>query len=294
MIVVLKELENMNFEVNPNFDSNKDFRIMAESLQSLKDNYHIMISELNDQNHEIKRYSESQKKEFQYKKGLVSTISHEIKTPLTIVHATISGIRDGIFPEEEIAQELENVLAEIEMTTSMLQEIIGVYHIESDEYQLELENVSLNALVSETIEDFKKLIDKYEQNLKMNIQIPITIRVDRKQFKRVLNNILMNAIIYSPKGETISIHLFQSSQNIALEIINTGVEVLDTDMKRLFDPFYRVDQSRTKSDDHGNGLGLYVVKEILKKHEFEFGIENLQNAVKFYILLPQKEKKKKL
>ena len=69
-----------------------------------------------------------------------------------------------------------------------------------------------------------------------------------------------------------------------LEIINTGVNIEEEDLKNLFKPFYRADKSRTKKDDFGNGLGLYLTKEILKKHNLDVNVENIEDGVKFYII----------
>ena len=102
-----------------------------------------------------------------------------------------------------------------------------------------------------------------------------------------IRNLLLNAIIHSPKNNNIYVNIVSNKINSVLEIINTGINISNNDINNIFKPFYRADKSRTKKDDFGNGLGLYITSEILKKHNLDINVENIDNGVKFYIVFKQ-------
>ena len=105
-------------------------------------------------------------------------------------------------------------------------------------------------------------------------------KVDKDKLVMAIKNLVINAIVHSPENSKIYINL----ENKTLEIINTGINIPREDMENIFKPFYRIDKSRTKNDDFGNGLGLYITNEIITKHDFFLGVENVENGVKFYII----------
>lgn len=286
----IKEFDSINFEELKNTMINRDYYKLTQSLNELQHNLLVTIDELKQKNLEIERLVEEQKQDYIYKKSLVTSLSHDIKTPLTIIHTTISGIIDGIFPQEDVKKELDNVVKEIETTNNMLMDMISIYRMDNEISSQQIEQFSLIDIINEITDNFQKLFLKYQQTLYLNLPNDVSIVADKKQFERVLNNLVLNAIIHSPMGNEIRINIITSSQTNILEIINTGITIPQTDIKQIFEPFYRIDKSRTKKDDYGNGLGLYIAREICKKNHFELGVINLDNAVKFFIIIPNIEK----
>ena len=121
-----------------------------------------------------------------------------------------------------------------------------------------------------------KLIYKVEKNL--------MIKADREKIIRALNNIINNAIKYSPENEKIIIKSFKSkaSKTVVLEVENTGVTIENKYLNEVFDPFFRVEKSRNRKTG-GSGLGLYIVSKILKSHNLYYKIESKRNSVLFTI-----------
>ena len=121
-----------------------------------------------------------------------------------------------------------------------------------------------------------KLIYKVENNL--------SIKADREKITKVLNNLINNAIKYSPKGEKIIVKAYKSkaSKTVVLEIENTGVTIEHRHLGEVFNPFFRVEKSRNRKTG-GSGLGLYIVSKILKSHNLYYKIESKKNSVIFTI-----------
>ena len=132
--------------------------------------------------------------------------------------------------------------------------------------------------------DLEKLITKYKHNLHLNIENEVNFIGDKDKMMVAIKNLILNAIIHSPEGNNIYINIISNKKHSILEIINTGINIEENELKNIFKPFYRTDKSRTKKDDFGNGLGLYITNEIIKKHKLELNVENIENGVKFYII----------
>ena len=112
--------------------------------------------------------------------------------------------------------------------------------------------------------------------------------VEQAQMERAIQNILVNAIRYSPSGELIRISLSETHGTIRVEIENTGVRVPDDAIPHLFEAFYRADTSRNRNTG-GTGLGLYIVRKVMEMHRANYGISNINNGVLFWFELPCKQ-----
>lgn len=279
-----KEFEQIDFKQVSSEMTNSDFIKLANAFNDLQAKLNETIEKLKLKNSEIINLNENLKNELIHKRDLVAAISHDIKTPLTIIAATISAIQDGIFTPEETQVELENILNEVETTKRMLQDTINIYQIESEISEEKFEEFQLIEVINTVAEDLSKLITKYKHSLHLNLSADVKINADKEKFTMAIKNLVLNAIVHSPESNNIFINIISNKIHSVLEIINTGINISDEDLKNIFKPFYRADKSRTKHDDFGNGLGLYITKEILAKHNLEINVENIENGVKFYII----------
>jgi len=288
LILYMGEFNDIRFDVVYDDMLNQEECELSKGLKQIQAEVFKNVDELQKINREVTHLMETLNMDFIEKRNLVSSISHDIKTPLTIIYTTISAIRDGLFSEEETKEELENILIEIDKTTSMLQDVITMFKNDAEISNIHKEEFGLVETISKITDNFEKLFQKYNQTLLINIPYDIKINADKKQFERLLDNLLINAIIHSPENNEVKINLVTKGANHFLEIINTGVTIDDDNIKHIFDPFFQGEKSRTKLEDHGNGLGLYIAKEICKKNDLIIDVINLDNAVKFYIIIPKK------
>lgn len=279
-----KEFETVNFDLIAAKMTNSDFIKLANAFSELQKTLSVTIDNINKKNHEISNLNKNLKQELIYKRNLVASISHDIKTPLTIIAATISAIQDNLFSPEEIQVELNNVLNEIENTKKMLHDAINIYQIESEISEEKFIEFQLIDVVNTIVSDLSKLFTKYNHNLHLDLEYDIKLKADKDKITTAIKNLVLNAIIHSPVNSDININIRSNKIHSVLEIINFGVNIAEDEIENIFKPFYRLDKSRTKKDDFGNGLGLYITNEIIKKHNYEIGVENINNGVKFYII----------
>ncbi|WP_158580586.1 sensor histidine kinase [Blautia sp. AF19-1] len=131
-------------------------------------------------------------------------------------------------------------------------------------------------------------MEEKKQHLEANIPTRLYCEVEQSQIERAIQNILVNAIRYSPSGELIRISLSETHGTIRGEIENTGVRVPDDAIPHLFEAFYRADTSRNRNTG-GTGLGLYIVRKVMEMHRANYGISNINNGVLFWFELPCKQ-----
>ena len=279
-----KEFSQINFKEIEKEMTNSDFVKLAKAFDELQDELNHTIIKLTEKNNEITTLNTNLRNELLQKRNLVSAISHDIKTPLTVIAATISAIIDGIIPKENMQAELENILNEIDKTKKMLQDAINIYQIESEILENNFKEVSLIEIVNDAASDLSKLIAKHKHTISLNLASDIKFMADKDKISTAIKNLILNAIIHSPEASNIYINIINNKVNSVLEVINTGVTLSEVDLKNIFKPFYRVDKSRTKNDDFGNGLGLSITQQILAKHNLDINVENIDNGVKFYII----------
>lgn len=288
---VANDISNLDFSQKANEFGNRETTQLSKSINLLNDNLKQTIEELNIKNQEANELAQSQQKQFQMKKQLVSSISHELKTPLAIMQASISGILDGIFEPEENEAELQNVLKEINHTNEIVQEVLDVYRLDNDSFSLEIETLDLVFFTQKIINSFETVLKN--ANAKISFfydERNIKIDGDYRQLKRVISNLFVNAIKYSPEYQTVDVSITRQGEKILFSVTNYGVTIPEEDIKNVFEPFYRVDKTGNRTEKRkGSGLGLYIVREILEKHHFEYGIKNIENGVTFYFIANEKK-----
>ena len=247
------------------------------------------LETLNTKNRELTTLYNEQTMQVSLKKQLVSSISHELKTPLMIMQVTIQAILDGVIPIDEQESELLNVVDEINKSSTMIQDMLQIYRLDDANSELEIMEFNLSDSVKFFIQDFDNIIKKYNFILDVNIPEEMNIEADKKLIHRVISNYFTNAVKYTKEGEKIYIEISDIGDRVYFEIINHGVTIGEEDLENIWIPFFRSDQyETTRLKTKGTGIGLYLVSEILKAHDCEFGIENIENGVKAYFYINKK------
>jgi len=287
--LVTKEIASLNFNVEAKEFSNRENASLSNSINLISRNLKNTLESLNKKNEELTNLYNDQSKQVSLKKQLVSSISHELKTPLMIMQITIQGILDGVIPEETQEKELLNVVDEINKSSIMIQDLLQIYRLDDVDSKLELSEFNLSNIVKYFIDDFENVINSFSFELDLNIKEDIVVEADMKLIKRVISNFFTNAIKYSPEGQKIYIEVSEDDNRAYFELINYGAKIAKTDLENIWIPFFRTNKSEPqKLETKGSGIGLYLVSEILKAHECTFGIENVKKGVKAYFYINKK------
>lgn len=250
--------------------------------------YSRYIIKLKESNIELKVEISKQRELEQKQREFFSAASHELKTPLTILKGHLTGMLNKVKGYENREVYMERSLAVVEKMETLVKELL--YLSKTDESQKsEYKMIDLAELLRVQIADVTELLSEKELSLTVDIPDKLLCEVDSAQMERALQNILINAIRYSPNGEEINISLSnEKNTNIVFcKIENTGVTISEEEISHLFEAFYRVDASRNRNTG-GTGLGLYIVRKIMDLHHAKYGIKNSDRGVLFGFKMPQR------
>lgn len=165
---------------------------------------------------------------------------------------------------------------------SMVQEILTVSRMKSSKIELKKEIIHFSDMLKHEYALFEDLIINKRIDWNESISSDLSIIGDKALIQKAINNLISNAIVYSPEDSSIYLTAFSEEGTVCFLLENTGVYIPDSEIIKLFDAFYRVEYSRNKRTG-GSGLGLYIVKTILDQHQAEYSIENTKRGVLFTI-----------
>jgi len=277
---VLQKGQPLTQEITIFSPQEKIFRASANPLTKKNEVWGAVVV-LNDIT-EIKKL-EKMRSEF------VANVSHELRTPLTSIQGFVETLKDGAINDPGKAQYfLEIIEKQSNRLNNLIEDILQLSKIESQEIIMNLQSINLRDLIDKTISEFKKKIEQKNHKIKINIspQLPL-IKADPEQIEVVFRNLLDNAIKYTPNGGEIYISAFEKAENIYIEISDNGIGISAEHLPRIFERFYRVDKDRSRKLG-GTGLGLAIVKHIVQAHGGTIGVESKPGkGSKFFFTLPK-------
>ncbi|RMC26012.1 MULTISPECIES: cell wall metabolism sensor histidine kinase WalK [unclassified Lactobacillus] len=237
--------------------------------------------------------TEQQKNE-NSQKQFVSNVSHELRTPLTSMHAYIETLNEGAWKDPEVAPKfLQVTQEETERMIRMISELLSLSRMDRGAAKLEFEWVNFNDFVAHILDRFDMIVKSNEKEDKKKYTIirqlgtqALWVEIDTDKMAQVIDNIMNNAIKYSPNGGIITVNLSHKQDRIILSITDQGLGIPHEDLNKIFDRFYRVDKARSRAQG-GTGLGLAIAKEIVDKHHGQLWAKSKEGkGSTFYVSLP--------
>lgn len=237
----------------------------------------------------------SQQKEERERKQFVSNVSHELRTPLTSVHSYVEALSDGAWRDKDIAPQFLTVIQnETNRMIRMINDLLSLSRMDSGTTKLNLEYVNIKELFNYILNRFDMIIKKDENkkdSKKYTIERYFTdkdlwVEIDTDKFTQVIDNIMNNAIKYSPDGGVITTRLLETHNHVILSISDQGLGIPRKDLGRIFDRFFRVDKARSRKQG-GTGLGLAISKEVVNLLGGQIWVDSVEGqGSTFYISLP--------
>lgn len=215
-------------------------------------------------------------------KQFLADASHELKTPLTVMKGLLEGMMDGVYDVKE-PEHYKRMLSEINDMSQLVYDLLELSKLESGQVNFKEEVFQLSDVVLKVHSKMSYLVG--DKDLKVTLDLDESfVRGNEQYVETVVRNYYANAVQYTPAGGTIGIKMLSKMDQTRLEVLNTPSHISEEALEKLWQPFFRVEQSRNKALG-GTGLGLYMVKEILEKHKSPYGIQNMRNGVMAYFVL---------
>ena len=227
------------------------------------------------------------------RRNFVSNVSHELRTPLTSIKSYTEALVDGAWENKEIAPGFLNVIeTETDRMMRMITDLLNLSRMDQNRFGLEKEFINMNELVVHIVNRFEMVLqsepyrDKNYRILTDITQRDLWVELDQDKITQVLDNIINNAIKYSPDGGRIIVRLMETHTDIIVSVSDEGLGIARKDIPHLFDRFYRVDKARSRAMG-GSGLGLAIAQEVIQLHGGKIWVNSIENkGSTFFVSLP--------
>ena len=257
---------------------------LGRSLDRMSQRLSAALTDLRAANDALLGEMERERELERQRSAFFAAASHELKTPVTILKGQLTGMLDEVGVYRDRDRYLARSLQVTSRMEALVGEILTISRMESGT-GLRKEEVDLSRLVEEQLEQDRELLDQREMDLSLSLAPGLVLRGDPSLLGRAVDNLLSNAALYSPAGARIRVRTLRLDGRPTLVVENTGVQIGAEALPRLFEPFYREEQSRNRRTG-GSGLGLYLVKMILDRHGARCEIENITDGVRVRVIFP--------
>lgn len=273
-------VENLNDEtlenaVNRLFETIADREMMIKEYQNTLSKKNLSLEEIIKKEQEMK----------QVKEDFTATLTHDMKVPVIAELNSIEYLLSGRFGElnSKQAEILKLMKSSDKELKELIENILEIYKIEQKELKLKVQNNNLNLFLLDTIKEMKMIAD--ESAVKINTMLENTVNSELKfdpfQLKRVIKNLIQNAISFTSKGEEITVKTTSLEEIIKIEISNKGTGISKEDLELIFNKYY---SGHSKFRKAGTGLGLYISRQIMLAHNGNIEVDNSKEGYTIFIL----------
>lgn len=243
----------------------------------------VITSDIDALSREVQKFAEFKQQQIanlhlreNYRRDFLGNVSHELKTPLFTVQGYLLTLADGAMDDKKISKKyLKRANKGVERLISIVKDLDLISKLESADLVLNKEPFNILELVQEVFDLLEMKAKKRNVSLHFNKHyiFPIMVIADIEKIEQVLTNLIVNAIKYAKKNGTIMVSVEKKDAKVLVKVIDDGEGIKAAYLPRLFERFYRVDQSRSR-DQGGSGLGLSIVKHILESHNEQIFVKS--------------------
>jgi len=289
----IKELNSIALSIS-NLDFSKKYEVtttdeigtLGTSINKLSDNLEKTIKDLKLANIDLEKDVEEKSKLNEMRSQFISDVSHELKTPIALIQGYAEALVDGILTDEESKKYYcEVILDEANKMSILTRDLLDLSRLEYGKNELHYETFNIVELISNTLKKNELLFN--EKNIKCIFSFDnenIQVNADVNRIEQVLTNYISNALKHCCNEKIIKCYITEFNDKVRISVFNSGNQISDEDLSRIWTRFYKVDTSRSRNTG-GTGLGLSLVKAIMLQHKNKFGVNNVENGVEFFFEL---------
>jgi signal transduction histidine kinase len=279
-----RDISQLDFKQKVYIKTGNELESLGKSINTMSEKLENAIDKLKNANIKLETDLENEKKLEVMRRSFISSVNHELKTPLAIMRVYAEGLLEGVAEGEEIDEYCATIVEEVENMEKIVKELLYFSEVEAGYKKPEISNFRVDILA-------KKILGKYSKDFKeKNINIKflineVSVNGDIKLIERVLENLFSNAVSHVFQDGEIEINGIVEKDKVKVSVFNSGENIPEEKINDIWKAFFKVDKARTRKYG-GTGLGLSIVKKILEMHSSDYGVKNLSNGVEFYFTLP--------
>ena len=280
----IKEIIGLNFSKKLDLQSRDEFGETANNLNLLSQTLENNLQNLKNMNNQLQIDIDFERKKEQYTRNFITAITHELKTPITIMNTHAEYIAGGYTDGKEDLQEYANeIMNEGQHMSGLIDKLLTLLKSSSLLDTVKFEDFDLKTFVDSIVSRYNVDLEEKKVSLIIDIKKPSIVNSNKSLLKQVFDNLISNAVSFVPSDGTGEIKIISYNKNdfITIEIINNGPTIPENLIDKVWDPFFKEEASRNRKYG-GTGLGLAIVKGVLERLGGSCGVVNLENGVKFW------------
>lgn len=280
----IKEIIGLNFSQKLDLQSKDEFGETANNLNLLSQTLENNLQNLKNMNNQLQIDIDFERKKEQYTRNFITAITHELKTPITIMNTHAEYIAGGYTDDKEDLQEYANeIMNEGQHMSGLIDKLLTLLKSSSLLDTVNFEDFDLKDFVNSIVSRYNVDLEEKKVSLVIDIKKPSIVNSDKTLLKQVFDNLISNAVSFVPNDGTGEIKIISYNKNdfLTIEIINNGPIIPENLIDKIWDPFFKEEASRNRKYG-GTGLGLAIVKGLLERLGGNCGVVNLEKGVKFW------------
>lgn len=284
---ISKRMANLDFDVKYVGKSYNEVDVLGENFNHMSETLEETIGRLKVANEELKHDVDNKTRIDNMRKEFIANVSHELKTPIALISGYAEGLKEGIIDDPENKEFYCDVIVdEADKMNKLVKQLLSLSQIEFGEEIPEMKRFNLTSLIASFVRENSVLVK--DRNIAVTFENEcddIYVWSDEFQLEDVLRNYFSNALNHIDDNRMIKLSLYTKENEAFVSVFNTGANIPEESIDRIWDKFYKVDKARSR-EYGGSGIGLSIVKAIMTNLNGRCGVENKDNGVEFWFALP--------
>lgn len=285
-----RKLANLDFEDRIPIETKDEVGQLSQSINDMSDQLEAKIKELSIANEQLRKDIREKEAIDKMRTDLISNVSHDLKTPLSIIMGYSEALQLGVNSEDRDYY-CSVIQDEAEKMSTLASRLLDIADLESGGTSLDIISFDLAVLAQDRCEKISYLLSENNVKIECVQNGNCYVCADANRIEQVINNLLSNAMHYTPEGGRIKVSVNEKVDDIEFIVYNSGSFIPESSLPHIWESFYKVDKARTRKYG-GSGLGLKIVSSILESHDLEgyhtsYSARNVADGVEFIFTLPK-------
>ncbi len=291
---IAKKMSNLDFSQKYIVTDDDEINELGESINIMSEKLEKTINQLRNTNIELEKDIEKKSKIDEMRKSFISDVSHELKTPIALIQGYSEGLLENINTDPESRKfYAEVILDEAGKMDKLVRQLIELTKLEYEKREFNNRIFNIVELEKEIVRSSKVMLQEKKVDVEFETKENINVFADDFYISQIITNYLTNAIKHveekdGDKQIKITNTIIPERQKVKVTVFNTGENISDENVPRIWNRFFKVDEARNR-EDGGSGIGLSIVRAIMNNYGNDFGVENKENGVEFYFEVDTKD-----
>ncbi len=285
---ISEKMLDLNFEVRYTGTSHDEIDVLGNTMNELSDKLESTITQLKIANNELQNDIAKKEEVDEMRKEFISNVSHELKTPIALIQGYAEGLKENVNEDEESRDFYCDVITDEALKMNkMVKKLLTLNQLEFGNNQIQIERFDIYEVIKGVLSKLNLMIEQNNATVKLDNYESMYVYGDEFQIEEVITNYVTNALNHIDYERIITISIERKEDKIRVTVHNTGDNIPEKDLQNIWEKFFKVDKARTR-EYGGSGIGLSIVKAIMKSHNNDCGVVNTSDGVAFWLELDSK------